>query len=34
MDEFIDMLLRGDRVFDVILPRITKRFVLEENAEL
>ncbi|KRT81436.1 hypothetical protein AMK59_6001, partial [Oryctes borbonicus] len=34
MDEFIDELLRGDRVCDVILPRIQKRIVLEENNEL
>ncbi|RWS00356.1 pre-mRNA-splicing factor 38A-like protein, partial [Dinothrombium tinctorium] len=30
MDEFIDILLREDRVFDVILPRISKRHVHEE----
>nr|XP_027203692.1 pre-mRNA-splicing factor 38A-like [Dermatophagoides pteronyssinus] len=34
MDEFIDLLLREDRVFDIILPRLTKRFVHEENGEL
>ncbi len=34
MDEFIDQLLREDRMFDVILPRIQKRHVLEENNEL
>ncbi|KAJ8947830.1 hypothetical protein NQ318_009974 [Aromia moschata] len=34
MDEFIDELLREERVCDVILPRIQKRFVLEENNEL
>jgi pre-mRNA-splicing factor 38A len=34
MDEFIDMLLREDRVFDVILPRILKRKTHEDNAEL
>ncbi|KAF7495099.1 Pre-mRNA-splicing factor 38A [Sarcoptes scabiei] len=34
MDEFIDLLLRDDRVFDIILPRLTKRFVHEENGEL
>ena len=34
MDEFIDILLRDDRVFDVILPRILKRRVHEENQEL
>lgn len=34
MDEFIDILLREDRVFDIILPRLTKRFIHEENGEL
>jgi pre-mRNA-splicing factor 38A len=34
MDEFIDDLLREERVLDVILPRIQKRHVLEENGEL
>lgn len=34
MDEFIDQLLREDRVCDVILPRIQKRHVLEDNNEL
>ncbi|KAF5280308.1 hypothetical protein FQR65_LT03117 [Abscondita terminalis] len=34
MDEFIDELLRDERVCDVILPRIQKRHVLEENNEL
>ena len=34
MDEFIDMLLRDERVFDVILPRISKRRVHEEANEL
>ncbi|CAG2100524.1 unnamed protein product [Medioppia subpectinata] len=34
MDEFIDLLLREDRVFDVILPRILKRKVHEESGEL
>lgn len=34
MDEFIDMLLRDDRVFDVILPRISKRQIHEEAEEL
>ncbi|XP_017487429.1 PREDICTED: pre-mRNA-splicing factor 38A-like, partial [Rhagoletis zephyria] len=34
MDEFVDMLLREDRVFDVILPRLTKRFLHVENGEL
>lgn len=34
MDELIDMLLREDRVFDVILPRISRRRVHEEADEL
>lgn len=34
MDEFIDDLLREERVCDVILPRIQKRSVLEENGDL
>ncbi|KAG9302150.1 hypothetical protein G9A89_020584 [Geosiphon pyriformis] len=34
MDEFIDELLREERVCDTIMPRITKRYVLEENEEL
>ncbi|KAG5320546.1 PR38A factor, partial [Acromyrmex charruanus] len=34
MDEFIDNLLRDERCCDVILPRIQKRHVLEENNEL
>lgn len=34
MDEFVDSLLRDERVCDVILPRIQKRYVLEENNEL
>lgn len=34
MDEFIDELLREERVCDVILPRVQKRHVLEENNEL
>lgn len=34
MDELIDNLLREQRVFDVILPRLTKRLVLEENRDL
>lgn len=34
MDEFIDELLKTDRVCDIILPRIQKREVLEENNEL
>lgn len=34
MDEFIDELLREERLCDVILPRIQKRMVLEDNNEL
>ncbi|XP_015911606.1 pre-mRNA-splicing factor 38A [Parasteatoda tepidariorum] len=34
MDEFIDELLHEERLCDVILPRIQKRHVLEENNEL
>ena len=34
MDEFIDELLKEERVCDVILPRIQKRMILEENSEL
>lgn len=34
LDEFIDELLHDERVCDIILPRIQKRQVLEENNEL
>lgn len=34
MDEFIDELLHGERVCDVAMPRLQKRFVLEELNEL
>lgn len=34
MDELIDNLLREERVFDVILPRLTKRIVLEDSGQL
>lgn len=34
MDEFVDQLLHEERVCDVILPRLTSRYVLEENDEL
>lgn len=34
MDEFIDELLRSDRVCDIILPRLQKRHILEENNDL
>ncbi|GJE97070.1 pre-mRNA-splicing factor 38 [Phanerochaete sordida] len=34
MDEFVDQLLRDERVCDIILPRLTKRDVLEDNGEI
>ena len=34
IDEFVDQLLNEERVCDIILPRIPKRAVLEENGEL
>jgi len=34
MDEFIDELLREERVCDIMLPRLQKRHVLEENEQL
>lgn len=34
MDEFIDELLKEERVCDVILPRIQKRHIFEENGDL
>lgn len=34
MDEFVDSLLREERVCDIIMPRIGKRETLEENGEL
>ena len=34
VDEFIDELLHGERVCDITLPRIQKRYVLEELNEL
>uniref|UniRef100_T1JGX1 Pre-mRNA-splicing factor 38 n=1 Tax=Strigamia maritima TaxID=126957 RepID=T1JGX1_STRMM len=34
MDELIDELLRGERACDIILPRIQKRYVLEELNQL
>lgn len=34
MDEFIDELLTEERVCDIILPRVQKRYVLEENNEI
>ena len=34
IDEFVDQLLNEERVCDIILPRLPKRAVLEENGEL
>ena len=34
IDEFVDNLLVEERVCDIILPRLTKRDVLEDNGEL
>ncbi|KAH9951972.1 PRP38 family-domain-containing protein [Amylocystis lapponica] len=34
MDEFVDSLLTEERVCDIILPRLTKRDVLEDNGEI
>jgi pre-mRNA-splicing factor 38A len=34
IDEFVDQLLSEERVCDIILPRIPKREVLEENGEV
>jgi pre-mRNA-splicing factor 38A len=34
IDEFVDQLLNDERVCDIILPRLSKRAVLEENGEL
>ena len=34
MDEFIDELLHQERNCDIILPRIQKRHILEQNEEL
>jgi len=34
IDEFVDQLLNDERVCDIILPRLTKRAVFEENGEL
>jgi len=34
IDEFVDRLLNEERVCDIILPRIPKREVLEENGEV
>src|ERR1700728_3456426 len=34
MDEFIDSLINEERVCDIILPRLAKRQVLEENGDI
>ncbi|KAI0270041.1 PRP38 family-domain-containing protein [Gloeopeniophorella convolvens] len=34
IDEFVDQLLNDERVCDIILPRIAKRSVLEENGDI
>ena len=34
MDEFVDSLLNEERVCDIIMPRMTKREVLEDLGEL
>jgi len=34
IDEFVDLLLNEDRVCEIILPRLQKRSVLEENGQL
>lgn len=34
MDEFIDSLLRDEKVFNITIPRLTKRYVLEDNRDL
>ena len=34
VDEIVDGLLRDDRYFDIILPRLTSRMVLEETEDL
>lgn len=34
MDEFIDCLLRDDRALDTVLPRLTKRYVLEDIGQI
>ena len=34
MDEFIDQLLRNERFLGINLPRMPKRYVLEEDGEL
>lgn len=34
MDEFVDQLLHDERVCDLILPRLTKREVLEDMGEI
>lgn len=34
VDELIDELLHSERCFDIILPRLQKRHILEQNEEL
>lgn len=34
VDEFVDDLLRNDRVCNVILPRLQKRHILEETEQI
>ena len=34
VDEFMDELLHDERVCDIILPRIQKRYILEQNEQL
>ena len=34
IDEFVDQLLNEERVCDIIMPRIPKREILEENGEI
>ena len=34
MDEFVDNLLNGERCCDIILTRLTQRFVLEQVGDL
>ena len=34
MDEFVDSLLTEERVCDIILPRLQKRQILEENGDI
>ena len=34
VDEYIDELLNEERVCDIILPRVQKRYILEETEQL